>query len=256
MKSNGKSRVRVEKDICDEFISNIPSPFDNADPDLLRLLADDNDDEDIIITSKREGSAKYGRRSMADFDIRPTPLGSEESSYLENILRPDLLCTERKTSAKYGRRSQSDQASRSSSIVSADACEAVDFGVRNRLDESISEAEFMNLTIMKSDDDGLKNSAPYRRRASQNNFSLLFKNISASSNKRISDKGFSDSSCNSKISEREESNAAGVKYSDKRLEESWKSLSVFNKKHRGRISDGKTVFYTNKIFELTGSENF
>jgi hypothetical protein len=185
-----KPSIKTETNIREEYICNIPSPFENGDPDLIRLLTDeDEDDDEDMGTPKFEGSAKYGRRSIADL-MKPPTLGLHEFSlHLENISNSNsifdsILCTERKVSAKYGRRSQSNQASRASSIMSTDMNEIAELAVKTRSEGNIKEIELLN-ALMKCDvaeeNDERKNSARYGRRAFRNSSSTRVEDISTNS---------------------------------------------------------------------------
>ena len=252
IRSDDKRLVKEDNDFREEYINNISPPFD-ANPNLMRLLTDDDEDQNGV-TLKFERSAKYGRRSIAESDKSNLHHDDEFSLNLENISSVDspfeLTSQTERISAKYGRRSQSNQSSRTSSMSTS---EMGDFSILNIRENELLSGFMKCDTAAESDPELTNSSARYGRRAIRNNHTIRVENVSANSHKHTLDRRCSAASSKiSKIPERKKSTVEGVKYSDKTLEESWKSLSAFNKKHKGRISEGKCLHFVSscKKFEI------
>lgn len=215
--------------------------------------------------SKREGSAKYGRRSTegsSTIQILSDDLFlhlENESENFHNCDSPDdYINTERKSSAKFGRRSQSSRISVASSMGSISNHH--NQNCNSNSNESVNENTFQGRLNLKYEKELLtalekceinseknsisKNSARYGRRAVKN--SLRTENYKANTNtKKLTNNSssFSYKNCKSKlltkIPDRKNSITEEINSLNKILEESWKSLIVFNKKHKGRISESK-----------------
>lgn len=241
--------------------------YDTDDGELISILADNEDDDSDVVTSRRDASAKFGRRASRQFK----PFVQNQDSSAE-ILANNLTVSPldalpnatRRNSAKYGRRSQSHFSSRSSSTSSTvvDESQRVHSNSSSNVviaesnDSKISDVRLLSVleqcTLNYDESPSRKNSAKYGRRATSRNNSLIYVDneeplISVPQAHEMN--SYSDIAGNrQKIqtwtdkSKLRDTKYTQFNYSNKTLEESWTSLNIFNKKHKGRICKSLYIF--------------
>ncbi|XP_065215223.1 katanin-interacting protein-like isoform X1 [Planococcus citri] len=245
------------------------------------LSANEDDDNDDVVTSKRDPSAKFGRRASSQF--RPFIQNEDASAeILANNLPAcgsleldELSNAARRNSAKYGRRSQTHFTSRSSSIVSgvvaadesrqqANSDSSTGTMIVDSKDAATTpeqDADLLSVlekcSIKSEEPVSRKSSAKYGRRATSRNNSLIYVdndkpliNVSQLASETNLQSSFAANRHNhhqtfdGKNSTKDTKYSSQFNYSNKTLEESWTSLKIFNKKHKGRI--GKNSENTTK----------
>lgn len=206
----------------------------------------DADDDDVVVPTKRPGrrpthetpvtSAIANDELFLQLDSISDSISSSGSDFASG------LTSAKKTSARYGRRSQLNMPA-STTILNRDTLNGSSEGEsrpenRNQmhLEEELLQA-WQKLDI-SSENHSAKNSARYGRRAPNTERFDGAKQRSVQ-NERIFDVNPALDQITNISRSRRNSQANKQKNSDLNLEESWKSLKAFNKKHKGRISESE-----------------
>lgn len=257
-KCSTKSNINTTYINDTELIEALPLKSNTSHDDLINLLTENQcinnvNNEDVI--SKRGESAKYGRRSINDSAKSRLPrdlflnLENDLENSSHNFDSPfELMINSERRTSRCGRLSQPNLGSRISSTISDSLSlyqnlnlnvnnpneTVLQITQQNKRNENFEE-EFLTMlpnNITKSDNLIVKNSVRYGRRAGKNNH--------VDTNKtKVDVQNLSDNHFSNKLCEKKDSILENTNYSEISLEESWKSLKVFNKKHKGRISESK-----------------
>lgn len=209
----------------------------------------DADDDDVVIPRRQRrqinNTPATSGTANEDLFLQLDSISDSLSSSGSDFTFEAGLTSAKKTSARYGRRSQLNMLSQ----ITMSNC---DISTVNGLNEDESRHENSKHRInleeellqalqkfdINSENASAKNSARYGRRASNTDGfdGLTRRNIQ---NERIFDTDTTLDPITIISQSRKNSHASKQKNIDLNLEESWKSLRAFNKKHKGRISESK-----------------
>lgn len=250
----------------EESIENITLPIINiGNTNFTSIDQSDNgstdaDDDDVVVPKRlrrqRNNKSTTSGISNDELFLQLDSISDSVSSSGSDFAFESGLTSAKKTSAGYGRRSQlsmlSQTAGTNRDILSVNRLNEVESRHENSKNRINLEEELLQALYrfdINSESTSAKNSARYGRRAPNTDRfldGLTQRNIQ---NEKIFDTDLTLDPITYISQSRRNSHAIKQKNTDLNLEESWKSLKAFNKKHKGRISESKGASLKKKILK-------
>lgn len=201
----------------------------------------DADDDDVVIARRQRRQKHTTPATNEDLFLQLDSISDSISSSGSDFAFEAGLTTAKKNSARYGRRSQLNMPTQITNRDISNGLSDAESRHENsknhiNLDEELLQA--LHKFDINSENASAKNSARYGRRASNSDRFEGFAQAMIQ-NERIFDTDKTLDPITIISQSRRNSHASKQKNVDLNLEESWKSLRAFNKKHKGRISESK-----------------